>query len=527
VGLLDRFTLMFNNIDETLAVAYLASFPDPSTSPTLESLEARIEFLQSKWPLLWALVKGADGEKPFFEARAEGHWPPKDVIDSRDYPRHDKTSSQYALELMEQHINGSVADYIRQVDSNPAWKITLLKPQIEISSAEPGEPERSNDSPRPAYLILSTNHVYFDGAGGLNFFQALLASSDSPMLTNLPVETLSAIRRIEDIVHVKTRLGVLIPIAWKELIVPALFPKRLQRYFVPTDVWPGKDVRPPLLGRHASLTAGGVDKVVMDGLKKWAKVKGSGTLHPILEITYYIAMWSRTSSRYSNTSVPSTLATRFKFQASTPKSQRNPSLGTASSTGNYLAEFERHFVFDTSSKSKFKLNFWALVKSLGEYLTSKKDLQDARSYIGLLYYMPKGVNKNHRSSSALEKGLPRTPTKWEEWLVEKCTSPEPIRNSVAVSNLGYINISSEVDEVLWGQASTFAAIEVSLLGTRTGLTWTTGFKDGVAVTKDEMERIDRLVERILIYLSKQDWTDRDDISMQSLVEECASRGTAS
>lgn len=110
----------------------------------------------------------------------------------------------------------------------PPWSVTLHTPA---------------DKTTPKYLTLSTIHSHIDGTGSLRLLLFLLQPQNSPTLLSLAKEELPNLPRLEDTVKIRPQLKHLVPIVYKELVIP-LFPTRLHPLLGKSTLpWPADNVK--------------------------------------------------------------------------------------------------------------------------------------------------------------------------------------------------------------------------------------------------------------------------------------------
>jgi hypothetical protein len=419
----------------------------------VDTLERRIDKLQKHFPLLHTEVINVHTRQPAFQLR--GQWKGSDVLSTLTYSPHTEKEEEWRVLL-----KAEILRIQAEPSSRPLWQVVRYIPPSSTGDDE--------THPR-AYLALSVDHVLTDGRGGIQLLQSLLA----PTIDHLPYETINTIPKLEDTHHIKPSALFLLPIAFQELLVPRL-PVFMQRYLKPYAVWPSGAVVKPPLDCPGEISVFTLPPDVLAGLKKVGKENGVSTLHPILKLSYGIAIWAVHRQAYDKP---------FAMSMQTPSSVRDvEGSNHGYCTANYTASQSFRLLPQPST------SFWVEAAKIATTLSSPNGKAEALQSMGLLGYLPD------------PEPTPESPrTGWETFLLSKASSLDPFPGSLGFSNLGYVDLPDGAEDLFWSQVvSPFAPVyEVNVFGCEKGLRVVSIWRDGSGTSRKEVEEVERVWERVL------------------------------
>ncbi len=291
-----------------------------------------------------------------------------------------------------------------------------------------------------AYFSFSINHALTDGAGAAQLLLALLKPSVSDLPRDPPLP-----KMLED------TIPIVPPEGWKPPS-PA------------TDQWPGKMVAKSPLDCPGVRVYHDLSVDTVDDLRAQGKVNGIKSLHPILATAYYISLHHVLSPR-----LPQSFTTTWQ----TPINERQAELGHPLLTYNYYSLVNSSFSAVDPSAS-----FWQLAKEHYSRITDPDAIQEGRYGFSMLH-SPKVIGPK----AALERARSETPL--------PCTGD--------ITNLTKVNLPPGSDDLRWtASVSPFlGAVEVHLIGHEGGIRADTGFRDGCATHRTEMQRVGRLWQEVI------------------------------
>ncbi|WRT68020.1 uncharacterized protein IL334_004995 [Kwoniella shivajii] len=451
----ERYSVARRNSGFPAIIVAVIVYPTASALPSSSSLKERIVQLQEHFPLLCSRVEDHRKTKPYFTPNASP-WSPEDILSTTVYTPSSTGSKEEEYETL---MNQEPRILVEKEDFwfGPAWQIRAL--------SHPSHPDSSR-----AYLTLAVDHIYLDGRGLLSLLNALVADD----IINLPFEKISTPTRLDDTVDIKPSLSFMLPIVIKKLLLPK-FPVFIQNYFEQPPAWPSKLIRVSPTNCEPGLSIHLLPSTDVNALKTISKKHGVRTLHGLFKAAWMVSIWSV----YRHTLVP------FIARASTPRSERDPELGHAYCTGNYVSSHRVEISLST------KDDFWVIAKKIADELLDPKAIAQGRMNMGMLAYIPDGENESpvdvHR------------PTGWESFFLDEANSPEPFGESISVSNLGVTKLPEGAEDLFWGQESSPYAppFSTSLIGHEAGMRMVTSWREGSAVIKDEAQKIEKTFGRVL------------------------------
>jgi hypothetical protein len=457
VSLQERVSVTRRNCGFPHSVTVLITYPSSAQAPSEQHLLMRIGELQAHFPLLHARIVDAKTRSPRFEAR-EKPWPAREVLHAESFEAYEERAREQEALLHAENERMSAQDF----DEAPMWRVSVL--------TSPAFPR--------TYLAVSAYHEIVDGMGVLLLTRALLGSS----IDELPYEALPKIPALEDTMTLKPSIGYLSPIVWRELILPML-PTFLQS-LLSTRPWPiGMPCKPPMeCPWDVSLLS--LPPAVFQSLKVAGTAHGVPTLHMILQMAYALAIWHVCGRDLEH----------FSVESAIPKSERDADLGHAYCTGNYISVFISRLDLAAAD------DFWAATAKLAAFVRSPQGVTQARGAMGMLAYIPDPAPDQKMRDTP-------TPTGWEKFMRDKAESPAPYGQALNVSNLGRVPLPPGAEDIVWAQcASPFISVfGVSILGHEGGLRVATIWREGAAVCREEVKRVEKVFEVVLGRLGDEHW----------------------
>ncbi|WVQ84984.1 hypothetical protein IAT38_007148 [Cryptococcus sp. DSM 104549] len=449
----ERFSLARRNAGFPPMITIAASYPSAAAAPTDAFLQKRVLELQEHFPLLNARMEGYRTTAPFQVLR-EKPWAPEDILSESTYVANEDSTVE-----LERVIAREGEDAIHEdIDALPLWQVRRLT-----------SPPKDT-----VYIALTADHCVTDGRGILVLFDALL----SPDISSLPFEKLEAITRFEDTVPTKPSLAHALPIVFQHFILPYL-PSFIQPYLAPYIAWPHTLIRGPPTSFPPLSSLVSLSAPLISALKTTAKSHGVSTLHPVLKTAYSLAIYSR--FRY-------TLPPPFIVRASSPRSERDPALGHAYCTANYVSSHRLDIQFGPAE------DFWSYADKVAKDLRNPGAIARGRMGMGMLAHIPDGVVDPPHPTDAAHR-----PTGWESFFLDEADSDKPYGETLSFSNLGYARLPAGAKDMAWGQLpSPFAAaVATNVMGHEGGVKVMTVCMDGAAVGKDDVKELEKVFVQVL------------------------------
>ncbi|KAI5895068.1 uncharacterized protein SCHCODRAFT_02222986 [Schizophyllum commune H4-8] len=453
LSLHERFSLMRRNLSFPQPLTALIAYPAASL-PTADFLSRRITELQEHFPLLRCEVVNAKTREPAFQQRATSY-APEEILRQASFTLVEGSDGTQEKERI---LYNELDRMTREDLTRPLWQVTLFTP--------------SSPSDR-GYVALSADHILIDGKGLALLTQALLA----PDISSLPTETLAQIPLMEDTIDIRPPYSYLLPVVWQELLVPKL-PSFLQSYVAQPKPWPGSNIQRSPAECEWGLSLLELAPSLVDALKSAGKVHEVKTLHPILKAAHFVAMWAVLA--HNSPDIP------FPLKANTPRTERKASLGHAYCTSNYTAST------DVQVQLKASDDFWATARYVAHALGSPEGIQNGRYNMGMLSFLPDPIPDPAKADTD-------RPTGWEEHFYGKLHGSDPFGGSLEVSNLGYAALPEGAEDLLWSSASWPCApvLNANVVGHGNGLRIVTVWREGAAVTKEQVKEVEKVLRRVL------------------------------
>lgn len=454
----ERFSLMRQNTGFPHVILHVVAYPR-SALPSRGDLEARVDELQAALPMLSARLIDTATTRPGYVPGSE--WPASLIM-------HEATFTPTEGEDEALKVYRDAMDAFSALDSsmNPMWRVTLF-------TASTGE---------RAYLTFAANHLIVDGRGSTLLLRALTEHLGSP--STVAREDWSTPTRFDDTVSTSPSLPFLVPIVFRELLLPK-FPRFMQRPFLSSDPWPSAVPGNPLT-RGWDILLLSIPAAQVQPLKDAGRAHGVATLHPLIKMAYLAALWA----------VCSTPAMPLHVAASTARDERDPSLGHASITHNYVSSTE----FDATLAPGD--SFWARAQELA-LKVGPAGVAEGRMTMGLLRHIP-----DPEVDPSAPDFDPAKPTGWEKYFTERAGSGTPYRDSVSVSNLGPVRLPPGAVDAWWGQSATpfGSALMVNVIGHEGGVRVSSAFRF-VATDKERTRALHDSMRRVLERIAADESND--------------------
>ena len=451
VSLHERYSITRANLGFSHYVSILVAYPSPSTLPHNAVLSKRIAELQEHFPLLSSSVLGRKTREPYFQQR-ESPWTPEDILHTATYDTTIGDAREHVLKAENDRVAAT------DIDTAPLWHIGLY------TASTTGED-------KPAYLVLSVNHVLSDGKGAFILLDALLC----PDISELPYEQVDKIKRLDDTMNIKPGAMFILGVIWAELIVPRL-PTFLQPYLASPPAWPAQTFSKPAFECPSEFAITDFPSDLIDALRKAGKAHSVPTLHPILKLSLATALWA----------VKKDTLDPFQMDLQTPGSVRRPELGHGYLTANYVSSITIPFSPTPSTP------FWDETAKSAKYMSSPAGKQQALGSMGTLGYVPDPTPDPSKRDT-------NKPTGWEEFFFNKGYSNNRFPASLGISNIGKVDLPPNAIDLVWAQSAWPGAppYEVNVVGHSAGLRAAPIWREGAAVTRADWLEIEKIWTRVL------------------------------
>lgn len=441
----ERFSLMRQNTGHPHIIQHVVVYPLHAL-PSRADIERRVDELQAALPMLSArLIDTATNHPGYVPGDV---WPSSSIVHELTFSP-SFSSEEEGLSVYREVMNAFTRS------EGPMWRVTLARPAGEGRG----------------YLLLSINHLLVDGRGSTLLLRALTESLGSP--SNVAREDWSTPTRFDDTVSTSPSLPFLLPVVFRELLLPKL-PRFIQRPFLTSDPWPSAQPGNPLTcGWDILLLSLPASQVPL--LKAAGKAHGVNTLHPLMKVAYIASLW-----HVFGRGEPLHVA------ASTARDERNPALGHAGITHNYVSSTEYDATLAPSDR------FWARAQELAVKV-GPAGVAEGRMTMGLLRHIP---------DPDVEPSAPgfdaSRPTGWEKYFCERATSGTPYRDSVSVSNLGAITLPPGAEDAWWGQTATpfGSAFMTNVIGHEGGVRVSSAFRL-ITSDKERTGQLHDIMRRVL------------------------------
>jgi hypothetical protein len=237
-------------------------------------------------------------------------------------------------------------------------------------------------------------------------------------------------------------------------------------------------------------------------VKRVGKARGVSTAHPILEAAFVFAMRD-------------VLGMSMPIDVSTPVNDRDSSTPACPQTAGVMVS-ALHKVYpplpsppasgstDKASVVSDLPAFWTTAQGTAKHHASHSARKDSRYHIGVLALVP---NPKSFFSPHTDNPLRRTKTGWEDFFWSTLERPAPYRDSLVISNLGRIErLPPGCSGMRWTQSAApfISPLCLQIVGHEAGLEICAAFREGCAVSREEVRRILKRFEEIIADLIEED-----------------------
>lgn len=437
-------------------ITFLITYPSPSALPTPDFLKQRIEALQILWPHIYTRLEGTNTNAPKW---TDGNrpWRGEEIVFEQRIPESCKGSA-VAERLLHYDMRTYGEGQMECTGVKPLLRITRYTDTVE------GE-ELGGDA---SYLGVSINHFIADGVGAAKMMMALLSSDISelekeerhpPTLESTvevtPPPLAGVYQSIRDAVSA---------------ITPASFTKHVKP---PAQiVWPGNRIAAPPSDFEEGLSLCELSPDLVRQVKTAGKAHGVDKLHSILKAAWSAAMFKVLGKEVD----PS-----WVWGIMTPRNERKAAVHPYA-MGNYVSRVTLNFTpSDLEPAVSGGEAFWAFAQRISFDLSDPIKQAQGRYAMGAMSSIPNEPNPADE------------PTAWEKYYLAKREKDAPYTYSAALSNLAYLPLPPHAIDLAWAQPACplSAAFMISILGTEAGVRWVTTWRDGCAMTKEEVKGVER------------------------------------
>ncbi|KAI9634786.1 uncharacterized protein MKK02DRAFT_37662 [Dioszegia hungarica] len=494
LSLSERFGYITIIARQAHAITYLYRY-SRADLPTIESLSPSVDRAQRDIHHLWAEVVDGETPQPAFRLRPQGPWAALELVRDDTYAEEeDGVGGRISVEsrLLESEIRRMQG---RAGKGGPAWQITRYLPTFTARGHEAhaltkgGSSGPVDNTAAFSYLAVSFFHHIIDGSAGLALSLSLLSGTSL-----VPAHGLAP--RLEDLVRLTPSVPYLIKEAYHELLIPTL-PAFMRRKLEGARCWPGEDVKGnPAIFPEAQETFH-LPSAWIAAVKRVGKAHGVHTVHPIVEAAFVSALREVTG-------------TSMLIDACTPVNDRdaaNPATPrTAGVMFSALNKVYAPSLFAASSTATISNApaFWAMARDTAQHHLSPSARKQGRYHIGVLGLVP---NPKSFSSPHTDNPLRRTKTGWEDFFWSSLERPAPYRDSLVVSNLGRIErLPPGCSGMRWTQSAApfISPLCLQVVGHEAGLEICAAFREGCAVSREEVRGILKRFEEIIADLIEED-----------------------
>jgi hypothetical protein len=301
---------------------------------------------------------------------------------------------------------------------------------------------KSLQTARPAFIVLTCNHVISDGISGQALLTALLSNVALESTAPTASEGAAATQfppPMEATFNCRPNLGFLLHQVWHELVVPRL-PRPLRQMLELKQCWPAVPPRQvdDVEYDHQTFDHVHLPSDRLQKLKDLGKRNGTPTMHPVLQIAAAAAFWIAVENGHTERDDLRRPVRPLHLSHEVPMSHRRTTLGHPPMSGIYVGPLSSH------TTANDDLLFWPAVKQYATVLHSRKGQRWGREVVGSLRYVPDGVIDPKDDSTC--------PTGWESFFLER--SRRAPAESFAVSNLGFFQRPRGTIGMAWCQSAT-------------------------------------------------------------------------
>lgn len=440
-------------------VSYVAVYPSSASLPTKERIVERATALVELYPLLKACVLDARTTSPRWGILLAADFGAGLANLIADVSIQDvETCGQESTENSTPDISRTLETiFTKELHDQQSIGVSrngLLWRVVRYCSGVDSTPD--NDQ-RPAYIVLTCNHVISDGRSGQALLGALLSEEG---LKPMGKEKSGIAPSMQATINCRPSLGFMLHQVWYEVIVPKL-PRSLGRNLKMKPCWPGappfshdpdrKKERGRLAFQHIHLSV-----ETLKCLKDRGKANDIRTLHPILQIAAAVALWILipNSPRKQNNSAICNGSLCIRHGCAVSHCQS--ALDHPPITGNFIGVLDG----DTTFPDDGNVDFWRTVRDYATRLHSPTLRHRGCQVMGSLRFIPDGVKDPAEDSIR--------PTGWEAFFLDR-SEREPTE-SFSSSNLGFYKRPSGSIRLAWSQTTVLdIPAQISIIGHDAGV----------------------------------------------------------
>jgi hypothetical protein len=321
---------------------------------------------------------------------------------------------------------------------------------------------------------VTCDHALLDGRGLFSLLDALLQEH----ISDLPYESITRIPRLEETLNVIPDAFFLLDVVYKQLVVPKL-PRFIQPYLGAPPSWPAGCLKIAPNRCFPLYTLLDLPYDLIKSLKTAGRLHDVLTVHPTFKLSYAIAVWS-------------VVGRPQQMTLQSPISVRDKHLGHSHCTACYVSSMS------VTLSPIQQTDFWHEAARIGVYMSSSDGRRQALQTMGTLSLIPDAKMGPSESQ----------PTGWEQFLFDKMDNKR-ITESIGISNIGHVELPAHARDLCWGQAASplSTPFEISVVGHSAGLRVMGSYREGFAVSAEEINQVNSIWEFILRRLADPEWTD--------------------
>ncbi|CAO1628603.1 unnamed protein product [Sympodiomycopsis kandeliae] len=474
LGLHERYSVARSSVGFPPILCYVAKVGKP-IDDVYKLCSQRIEILLRREALLSCYIYNQASNCPRF---AQGNVKIEDILTMHKGDNDTRSMDEVLSDGVNPVPNPHLADI--STSGSPLWKVKLSH------SAEGGD----------TTVVLILHHAICDGRGAANLFEFLLTDKEGqePPTTASPVAP-----ACDDLLSIKPSISYLLPILFREMVVPRFVPKFLQSYLLAAAPWPSSErTKTKLLDSEK-----GIKRLVFANaipvLKAKALEKGVKTINTVVHtaalVTSYIVVRGKDVSP-AKVKLGSDTAMNLRTEAGA-----NVDGIQGGCSGNYVASLM--YSVDVSAHD----DFWELSRRYAQQMTSPQMRSQAQQTMGLLGYLPNGEYNADFTIKPVST--------WESWLYSKATAEHPFDASFALSNVGRLDfpVESRVTDAAWCQrpSASFQAFHLDACGLGEDLSVVIGWqRDCLGIEAEE--KFVRVFEKVIgVLMDSQAVTTVQDV----------------
>lgn len=414
LGLQERFELAEAQCGFMPLIILTSSYPNKSASDTYITILRNVNELLNIHPLLTASVADRLTRKPRWQANNTN----PDVC---SIVRLESSKMSNPEDVMS---NEEAKGLSLDLGQGPLWRVGIYN-----TTASTG-----------CFVALTLSHVLMDGSGALEFLRLLL---QNPKLDSNGKRTEDSWPRAEDTMKICPTYMEAARAIGQEILINSL-PVFFQGPFRKPSFWPTADV----LGKNPidcrtqryRLEYGSSEGTIVAGLRSFGKLSRAGSMQSLIHTACLTALLSATSDFTYRKSSPKRITTE------TPIALRDAELGHPPLFGNYTALAD--FSADVEQIKSQTLS--EIASEYHSYIHSTAGKEAAKRRAGMLGMIPDMPYLSTPPFVIEGSKVTPCPTGFETFLTQQGASAVPYRSSLAVSNLGRLELDEGSQEITDG-----------------------------------------------------------------------------